>query len=147
MLSASQIAKCYKDAGFLFSYKMVLIQFFIDAYLEIEKDVPEILQDSIWIILKLIDRDFEDFLITKERNCSILSIGENGLDVSDDRIIVKTLFGHNTLKELHEKFFYKTVLPCIEQIFQLRVSIKSNNEAIVKSVIEKVMALQMYSIK
>ena len=59
LLLLSELIKCYEEGKFVYTYKAQLLQFYIDTYLEIEKDVAYDLQDSIIEIIRLIGDDFD----------------------------------------------------------------------------------------
>ena len=114
LLPLSELIKCYEEGKFVYTYKTQLVQFYIDTYLEIEKDVAYDLQDSIIEMLRLIGDDFDRFLVKGGSGYfdddETLSVRDSTTQNIDDRIIFKSLLGKNTLSDLQTKFIYETAL-------------------------------------
>lgn len=62
LLPGKEFINCYKEAKFLYTYKIALVEYFIDAYLDIEKDVPPNLQDDIWHFVGMLNEEFDIIL-------------------------------------------------------------------------------------
>ena len=145
LLPLSELIKCYEEGKFIYTYKIQLIQFYIDTYLEIEKDVPNDLQDSIIQLLGLIGDDFDRYLT--KGGCGYfeddtLSVKDSTFQNIDDRIVIKSLFGKNTLSKLQTTFIYETALSWLENIYQLRMRIKAEHEQVFVIMLKKIEQLQ-----
>lgn len=62
LLPAPEFIKCFQEARFMYNYKIALLQFFIDTYLDIDKDVPTALQEDIWKLVSLLNDELDIFL-------------------------------------------------------------------------------------
>lgn len=115
----------------MYNYKIALLQYFIDAYLDIDKDVPTALQDDIWNFVGLLNQELDIFL-TKTSDQAIFNAFAKGR--ADDKsssaagpsIFIVGLFGKYNLKQLVEEFVYETVLSSLDKIFQLRLVVKKD---------------------
>lgn len=127
LLPAPDFIKCYKEAKFVYTYKTALVEYFVDAYLDIEKDVPPNLQDDIWEFTSLLEQEFEIFM-TKNSDAQIFYHYKNngGQTGSGPKIWFDCLFGKSNLRKQFEYFVCETLLNCIEHIFQLRLVIKNS---------------------
>ena len=140
LLPASEFIKCFEEAKFMYNYKIALLQYFIDAYLDIDKDVPTALQDDIWNFVGLLNQELDIFL-TKTSDQAIFNAFTKGRgddkssSASAPSIFIIGLFGKYNLKKLVEEFVYETVLSSLDKIFQLRLVVKKDRGK--KSYLEK----------
>lgn len=124
-----------------------MIQFLLDAYLDIEKDVSTELQDGIPEILDMLNTE----LVLRTKRTSDIGIFNFyvGKEVVENEIFKKgpslyiiSLLGKYRLSKLHEVFVYHNILNCLERIFQLRLVIDKNNEDSFAQVIDSVQKVQ-----
>jgi len=152
LLPGPEFVKLYREAKFLYNYKTALVEYFIDAYLDIEKDVPPSLQEDIWEFVEMLNAEFELFM-TRLTDIAVYSYHKNPNDLNGGqrngpKIILKGLFGKQSIRDLQEDYVLKTLLNCIENIFQLRMVIKdSRDETIVRSIIEKLARMRAFTSK
>lgn len=132
ILSAKDFILCYKEAKFMYTYKIALVEFFIDAYLDIEKDVPSSLQEDIWQFVSDLNDEFEAFM-NSTSDLGIMHSYErkikkdlNASNIVGPPIYFEGLFGRYRLKNILEEYIYESVLSCLENIFQLRLVIKNS---------------------
>jgi hypothetical protein len=62
LLSLGSLTELYRVADILYPYKMWLLYFFIHAYVDIEKTVPDETEKYIWETIELISVDIEIYL-------------------------------------------------------------------------------------
>lgn len=108
------------------------MEYFIDAYLDIEKDVPPSLQEDIWYFVGMLNDEF-NIILKCPTDVSIYKHYQTGGKSKSDKsgnagpkIYLKSLFGKYSLKTLCDEYMYETVLSCIENIFQLRLVVKND---------------------
>ena len=133
LFSVPALIKCFKEAKFAYTYKIALMQFFLDAYLDIEKDVPQELQDGIPEILDMLN---DELMLCIKRTSDIgiynyyigKDVVENEIFKKGPSIYIISLLGRYRLSKLHEVFIYHNILTWLERIFQLRLIIDKRNE-------------------
>lgn len=108
LLPGQEFIKCYQEAKYLYNYKIALVEFFIDAYLDIEKDVPQSLQEDIWEFVSLLGVEF-DLYMNMMTDSSIFSYYKDPSNANigrnvGPRINLQCLFGNYHLRELLEDY-------------------------------------------
>lgn len=98
----------------MYNYKIALVEFFIDAYLDIEKDVPPSLQEDIWEFVSILDVEFELYM-SRLTDVSIFEFYHDPNNLSIDRnmgprIELQCLFGKHNLRDLLEEYVLETLL-------------------------------------
>lgn len=131
LLPTSEFINCFLQAKFMYNYKTALLQFFTNAYLDIEKDVFSIPHEDIWRFADIINEELEIYLssstdlaifnafvkeesIDKENifNKLVKIKSKSGIEHNDNGqpIFIVCLFGKHSLKRLLEEFVLKDVL-------------------------------------
>ena len=147
LFPVAAIIKWFKEAKFAYTYKIALMQFFLDAYLDIEKDVSTELQDAIPEILNMLN---EELLLRTKRTSDIgifnfyigKEVVENEIFKKGPSIFIISLLGRYRMSILHEIFVYNTILSCLERIFQLRLVIDKKNESSFAEIISSIQKVQ-----
>lgn len=114
LLQGPDFISCYQEAKFLYSYKTSLVEFFIDTYLDIEKDVHPNLQSDIWRFVEILSSEFDIFLTRASDvavfhaysdNSNAMSVGSMG-----PKIVFRSLFGQYSLRDMFEEYICETLL-------------------------------------
>jgi hypothetical protein len=92
------------------------MEYFIDAYLDIEKDVPQNLQEDIYGFLGLLVKEFDIFLKCPS-DLSIFNYYKNlnqknslKSAVIGPQIYFEGIFGSYKLRDSFEEFFFESVI-------------------------------------
>ena len=129
MMKLNDILELYARADLLYPLKLRALQFLIDAYLDIEKQVPDETEDFIWSILTYILEDLTRFFDVIHNDSE--PINKSFYIITVDTLIYKQC----TLIKHMRRFVFKGIVMALQQIFQLRLRKFKENEQMLHQII------------
>jgi len=119
----------YQVSKFLYPFKLRVLYFLVDGYLDIEKSVPDETEERVWDFLELISVDVETFIESTQK-------GEQPRFKAMKKINLNTLvYKTDTLSGHLRRLVFRGALPAYHHILQLRLRKFKEHEAILKHIL------------